>query len=173
MAAIEQRIGSQDEQARSPSAASHELERLYRRHHGSVRAICLAVLRDRNEVDDAVQQVFLSALRSLQSGVVPRDPGAWLATIARRHCWARARERTTAPLAVDVADAGAQDPATAAVQRAELTEAWRTIAGLPERQREALLLREIRGLGYDELADRLEVSAPSLRSLLLRARRTL
>lgn len=167
MAAIEQRFRSFEH---LPGSSADDLERLYLDYRGAVRAICLAVLRNRDDADDAVQQVFLSALRSLRNGTVPRDPGAWLATIARRECWARARQPAVAPLPEVMRAAGAADIAATA---AELAEVWRAIADLPIRQREALLLRELRGLGYDELAALMELSHPSIRSLLTRARRTL
>ncbi|HYQ10381.1 MAG TPA: RNA polymerase sigma factor, partial [Gaiellaceae bacterium] len=155
------------------SEVGEELERLYEEHGGRVRAICLALLRDRDEAEDAAQQVFLSALRSLHRGTVPRDAGAWLVTISRHECWARARRPAVAPLHVGLHDAKAEDPYATALGRAELDETWRSVAALPERQREALLLREVRGLGYEELAENLQLSRPSVRSLLTRARRTL
>jgi RNA polymerase sigma-70 factor (ECF subfamily) len=155
------------------SELGEELERLYEEHGGRVRAICLGLLRDRDEAEDAAQQVFLSALRSLHNGTDPRDAGAWLATIARHECWARARRPAVAPLHDGLHDLKAQDPSTSALSRAELDETWRSVAALPGRQREVLLLREVRGLGYDELAEGLELSRPSVRSLLMRARRTL
>jgi RNA polymerase sigma-70 factor, ECF subfamily len=155
------------------SEAGDELKHLYEEHGGRVRAICLALLRDRDEADDAAQQVFLSALRSLQRGTVPRDAGAWLATISRHECWARARRPAAAPLHAGLHDVKAEDPSASALSRAELDETWRSVAALPGRQREVLLLREVRGLGYDELADSLRLSRASVRSLLTRARRTL
>ena len=155
------------------SEVGEELERLYQEHGGRVRAICLALLRDRDEAEDAAQQVFLSALRSLHRGTVPRDAGAWLATISRHECWARSRRPAVAPLHAGLHDVKAEDPSATALGRAELDETWRSVAGLPDRQREVLLLREVRGLGYDELAENLQLSRPSVRSLLTRARRTL
>ena len=137
-----------------------------------MRAICTGLLRDRQEAEDAAQQVFLSALRSLHNGTVPRDPGAWLATISRRECWARARRPAVAALHAGLHDVKAEGPSTSAVSRAELEETWQAVAALPGRQREALLLREVRGLGYDELAEDMQLSRPSVRSLLTRARRT-
>jgi RNA polymerase sigma-70 factor (ECF subfamily) len=154
------------------SQAGEELERLYEEHGERVRAICLGLLRDRHEAEDAAQQVFLSALRSLHNGTVPRDAGAWLATISRHECWARSRRPAVAPLHAGLHDVKAVDPSTSALSRAELEETWRTVAALPGRQREVLLLREVRGLGYDELAAGLQLSLPSVRSLLTRARRT-
>jgi RNA polymerase sigma-70 factor, ECF subfamily len=155
------------------SEVGDEIERLYEEHGGRVRAICHALLRDRDEAEDAAQQVFLSALRSLHRGAVPRDAGAWLATISRHECWARARRPVAAPLHAGLHDVKAEDPSASALSRAELDEAWRSVAALPRRQRDVLLLREVRGLGYDELAESLQLSRPSVRSLLTRARRTL
>jgi RNA polymerase sigma factor (sigma-70 family) len=175
MAAIEARFRPVDETAHQPAAAAAglELERLHTEHGERVRAMCRALLRDADEAEDAAQQVFLSALRSLHGGTVPRDAGAWLATITRHECWARSRGSRAAPLHAGLPDVSAEDPSATALRRAELADTWRTIAGLPRRQREVLLLREVRGLGYDELAENLRLSRPSVRSLLTRARHTL
>jgi DNA-binding CsgD family transcriptional regulator len=59
------------------------------------------------------------------------------------------------------------------VTRAEVSAVWAAIGELPPSQREALLLREVRGLSYDELADDLQLTRPSIRSLLARARHAL
>jgi len=154
-------------------AARAKLERLYIEHGERVQAICASILRDRHEAEDAAQQVFVSALRALRAGTVPRDAGAWLATIARHESWTRARREPPAALHEGIEDRAQQDPPTIVARRAELAETWQTIAGLPPSQRDALLLREVRGLGYDELADDLRVSRASVRSLLSRARHTL
>src|SRR4029077_19950565 len=135
--------------------AREVVDALYRVHGETVAAICRTLLRDSWEAEDAMQQVFLSAHRAVLRGVVPRKPDAWLATIARRECWAHARARRAAPL--PTADAGLGEN-VAAVERPdseELAAVWAGIAQLPPRQRDALLLREIRGLSYDQLAERL------------------
>lgn len=150
-----------------------ELERLYSEHAEQVRAICGSILRNRHEAEDAAQQVFVAALRALRGGTVPRDSGAWLATIARRESWARARRSSATALPEELEDRSQEDPATTVVRRAEIAETWQTIADLPASQRRALLLREVRGLGYDELADDLRLTRASVRSLLNRARTTL
>ena len=154
-------------------AVRAELERLYVEHSDRVHAICASIVRNRHEAEDAAQQVFLSALRALRGGTVPRDSGAWLATMARHESWTRASRQTAAPLHVELPDLPQEDLPATVVRRAELAEVWNTIAGLPPTQREALLLREVRGLRYEELADDLHLSRASVRSLLSRARRTL
>jgi len=129
-------------------------------------------MRDPTEAEDAAQQVFLSAHRSLLNGAEPREPAAWLATIARNECWARISGRMREPLPSDAADdlPGRDDPLAEAIRRADLAALWRAIRALPRQQREALLLREFGGLRYDELAAALAVSEPAIESLLFRAR---
>jgi RNA polymerase sigma factor (sigma-70 family) len=137
-----------------------------------VTGLCRALLRDRTEAEDAAQQVFLSAHRSLLNGAEPREAPAWLATIARNECWARIRGRMREPLPSDPAEdvPGNADPVGEALRRADLAALWRAIRALPKQQREALLLREFGGLRYDELAVALSVTEPAVESLLFRAR---
>lgn len=151
---------------------SLEGERLYREHGRRVLAICTAILRSREEAEDAAQQVFVSAVRALQAGTYPRDAGAWLATIARHECWLRARTQPLTAQLHDDAHELSEDVSATVARREQISALWRAIDGLPPVQREALLLREVRGLDYEELADGLHVSHASARSLLLRARRT-
>jgi RNA polymerase sigma-70 factor, ECF subfamily len=150
-------------------AAAARTESLYRSYRADVTRICLALLRDRAEAEDAAQDVFLSAHRAQLRGVVPRDPAAWLATIARHECWARIRARMAAPTAVAFETETAAS--TDLVSGEEIEALWHAIAELPRAQREALLLREIRGLSYGQLARQLALTGPAVRSLLERARR--
>jgi RNA polymerase sigma factor (sigma-70 family) len=137
-----------------------------------VSGLCNALLRDRAEAEDAAQQTFLAAHRALLNGSTPREPAAWLATIARNECWSRIRARMREPLPTDELDARSftADPLTEAIRSADLAALWRAIAELPRQQRDALLLREFGGLSYDELAGALAVTGPAVESLLFRAR---
>ncbi len=150
------------------------MEELYTAHVRLVRSICRSLLRDRNEADDAVQQTFLSAQRALTNGSSPREPAAWLAVIARNECLARVRERMREPLPVDAepTEVGA-DAYASAVSRYEVATLREALADLPRAQREAILLRELRGLSYDEVARALSVTTGAVESLIFRARRTL
>jgi len=140
-----------------------------------VLGLCRVLLRHSQEAEDAVQQTFLSAYRSLLNGVEPRHPAAWLATIARNECWSRVEQRMREPLGDAQAEPESTlpDPVAAAAAKADLSEVWRAIGDLPRRQRQALLLREFSGLSYGELADALAISEPAVESLLFRARRDL
>jgi RNA polymerase sigma factor (sigma-70 family) len=133
------------------------------------------LLRHREEAEDAVQQTFLSAYRSLLNGFEPRHPAAWLATIARNECWSRVERRMREPLGDAQAEPESTlpDPVAAAAAKADLSALWRAIGELPRQQRQALLLREFSGLTYGELAEALAISEPAVESLLFRARREL
>ncbi len=147
-----------------------DLSALYERHGPTVRGLCRLLLRNRQEAEDAAQQTFLSAYRSMLGGNSPRHPAAWLATIARNECVNRIQRRMREPLAAPGTEEELPDPVAVAADRADLAELWRAIAELPERQRQALLLREFSGLSYSELADALAVSEPAVESLLFPAR---
>jgi RNA polymerase sigma factor (sigma-70 family) len=156
----------------SPGAARSLTENLFATYSRTVVGLCRALLRDRVEAEDAAQQVFLSAHRALLNGSTPREPAAWLATIARNECWARIGARMREPLPSADAEPHSRlpDPLAEAIRKADLTALWRAIDELPPQQRRALLLREFGGLSYDELAAALAVSTPAVESLLFRAR---
>jgi RNA polymerase sigma-70 factor, ECF subfamily len=136
-----------------------------------VLGLCRLLLRDPLEAEDAAQQVFLSAHRALLRGSVPRDPPAWLGTIARNECRARIRARMREPLALPELPADLPDPLAAAIRAADLDAVWKALSRLPRRQRRALMLRELGGLSYHELGRALGVSQSAVESLLFRARR--
>jgi RNA polymerase sigma-70 factor (ECF subfamily) len=155
-------------------AVAARVEQLYATRLALVRSVCSSLLRDRLDAEDAVQQTFLSAQRALASGTSPRDDAAWLATIARHECLARVRARMREPLPITLEEGdAAPDAHTAAVRRQEADELRKALAELPAQQREAILLREVRGLSYLEVASSLSVTTSAVESLLFRARRSL
>jgi RNA polymerase sigma factor (sigma-70 family) len=150
---------------------SQDTEALYREHQAAVARLCLALLRDRAEAEDATQQVFLAAHRALLNGSAPQEPLAWLLAVARHECYARFRQRTATPVPTgDVPDGSTPDASAEVLRAGELATVWEEVGQMPRAQREAFLLREIRGLSYGQLAEELSLSKPSVRSLLLRAR---
>src|SRR5689334_1184192 len=151
-----------------------DTEALYREHGAAVARLCGSLLRDRTEAEDATQQVFLAAHRALLSGSTPREPLAWLLAVARHECYARFRQRTVSPVPTgDLPDTPTPDASAHALRAGELAAVWDEVARMPPAQRDAFLLREIQGLSYGQLATELSLSPPSVRSLLLRARRRL
>jgi RNA polymerase sigma-70 factor (ECF subfamily) len=148
---------------------------LYERHERRVYSYCLYQLGAREEAEDAVQTTFLHALRGLNRGHVPRVESAWILKIARNVCirrWeTRGRERRF-EVACDPHDLQEDlraQPA-AAVDATALADA---VSRLPERQRDAILLREWQGLSYVEIAARLDLTVSAVEALLFRARRNL
>jgi RNA polymerase sigma factor (sigma-70 family) len=154
--------------------AGGRIAALFDTHGRMILGLCRFLLRDADEADDATQQTFLSAYRSLLSGTEPRNPAQWLAEIARNECRGRiaARMREPLPLAATV-EATGHDPADAADQIELIDELKAAIAELPDRQREAVVLRDFYGLSYREVATAMTVSVPVVESLLFRARRRL
>ena len=168
------------EAARIPqpqAAAGALLAELFDRHGRLVLGICRAILSDRYDAEDAAQQTFLSAHTALLGGTRPRRPAAWLATIARNECRSRIASRLARPQAVPLLDEAVEardaGPEEQAARNAELDALAVGMASLPERQREAVLLRDFFGLSYREVAAAMSVSEPAVESLLSRARRRL
>ena len=147
---------------------------LFERHGRMVYGVCRAMLRDVHEAEDAAQQVFLSAHDALLGGAEIRDPARWLAAIARNECRSRIVAGMRAPLPVADEDLdlipSLRDEQARYEQVHRLEEA---LAALPERQREAAVLRYLCGLRYREVAVALGLSRPATEALLFRARRAL
>jgi RNA polymerase sigma factor (sigma-70 family) len=155
-------------------AAGARLSDLFEEHGRMVYGVCRVLLRDPEEAEDAAQQVFLSAHRSMLGGTEPREPAAWLGTIARNECRGRIRARMATPLAlVDERDAAAIDVEHLAAQRAEIEALCAALVELPQQQREAIVLREFYGLSYEEVQAALGITDAAVESLLFRARKRL
>jgi RNA polymerase sigma factor (sigma-70 family) len=143
------------------------------RYRRLIERLCRILLADSSDAEDATQQTFLLAYQSLLAGTRPHHPRAWLCTIARRECWARDHRRRR-ERAVPPAEARAElDPAERTVLRAELATMNAGLMELPARQRQAIVLRELAGLSYTQLAAALEVSESAAEALLVRARRNM
>jgi RNA polymerase sigma factor (sigma-70 family) len=156
-----------------PGVAGAYLGELFAEHGRTVLGLCRLLLRDSVEAEDATQQVFLSAHRSLLRGRYPRDEAAWLAAIARNECRARIRRRMREPLALPDLPDDLPDPLATAIRAVDLDALWIALSELPRRQRRAFLLRELGGLSYGELGAALGVTRPAVESLLFRACRQL
>ena len=122
-----------------------------------------------------MQTTFVHALRSIRRGVRPHVEAAWLFAIARNVCrerWRSTQRRGASARTRDV-DELADVLAAPEPDDDELFDLDAALGRLAERQREALLLREWRGLSYEEIARRLDVSESAVETLLFRARRSL
>lgn len=143
-------------------------ERLYRRHRDDVYRALLRELGNREDAEDVTQTAFLDAYRALSRGGRPLRPRAWLLAIAENARRRRFRAQRRGPEEASLEYEPAASEAEIAV--GELREA---LEELPPNQRAALVLREIGGFSYAEIAGRLELSIPAVQMLLFRARRAL
>ena len=139
---------------------------LYERHRAGVLAVCIGVLGSRHDAEDAAQDSFTALAVALRTNP-PRDLRAWLARVARNASIdVIRRRRATAP--ADETLEG-QAPARSEV-KVELESVFEGLRELPESQRTALLMRELAGHSYQEIADLLELDENAVRGLIARAR---
>lgn len=135
----------------------------------ALRRYAFALVRDRDAADDLVQDCLVRALDRLHTRTGDGDPRPWLFTILHNLCvsrWRRARIRAAVMVEVDA------DLPTPAAQpaSAELAEAMRALADLPDEQRHVLLLVAVEGFEYAEAAAILGVPVGTVMSRLSRAR---
>jgi len=128
----------------------------------------------RADAEDALQDVFVRAYGALRANDRDVSLRAWLYRIAHNRCideLRRAGGGPTAPAEVlELVQAPASDPLDALEQRESLRRLVEDVRRLPEQQRSALLMREISGMAYADLAAALDVTVPAVKSLLVRAR---
>lgn len=139
------------------------------RHGPVVRAYAAGLLGDRAEAEDAAQECFLRAYRRLAAFRGDASLQTWLLRICRNHCIDRLRARGDVSLVELTEDVAAASPdateaaLAAAVDRERLVGA---LAALPDALQQALVLRELRGMTYEEVADALAVPVGTVRSRL-------
>src|SRR5512143_2335339 len=75
--------------------AAKQIENTFREEHGRVLAALISQLGDFELAEDALQDALVNALECWESDGVPRNPGAWLLTVAKRRAIDRLRRRTT------------------------------------------------------------------------------
>jgi RNA polymerase sigma-70 factor, ECF subfamily len=139
-----------------------------------VFGVALRMLGSRAEAEEIAQEVFLRAYRAIREFRGEARLGTWLYGIAARLCLNRlaSPDRRLARGDEALADVAAPTPdAAGAAERAELDAALRAaIAELPEDRRLVLVLRDVEGLSYDEIAETLAIDPGTVRSRLHRAR---
>lgn len=164
------------EQQVSQSAVAWEIESLVREHSRLIFRIAYSVVRNRDDAEDVVQEVFLRLAKHGTNGI--DDPKAWISRVAWRVSVDRYRkfvrepreefdEKFHAPVAL------AADGEQAAISQQMLALLDRLIATLPRKEREALLLTSVEELTSAEAAKVLGASETSIRGRVFRARQRL
>jgi RNA polymerase sigma factor (sigma-70 family) len=155
----------------APSRTDRAFERLYRRYVADVYRYVLAVLQNEADAEDATQNAFLCAYRAYERGERPERPLNWLIAIAHNVCRQRWRESARRPRIVQLKD---EVPARAAEEESpNADEIRRALGFLAFNQRAALVMRELQGRSYEEIAAILGLSSAAVETLLFRARRAL
>jgi RNA polymerase sigma-70 factor, ECF subfamily len=147
-------------------------ERLYRRHVGDVYRYTLALLRNPDDAEDVTQTTFMNAYRAFGRGERPRNARAWLLAIAHNVCRQRFRAASRRPTEVELDE----DYASVAVpdeQGPSAADIRRALDQLAFNQRAALVMRELEGRSYAEIAQVLGLSVGAVETLVFRARRAL
>jgi RNA polymerase sigma factor (sigma-70 family) len=166
-------------QAGNPEA----FEALFRRYRDRIGNFVRSSVRDEGRTEDVVQEIFFSAHSSLSNLANPGAFRSWLYQIARNACLDEARRRSRQDdlilgweefpppdERIVIHNQGADRTLSRKEELANLTQA---LDGLPQSQHDALVLRELEGMSYDEIGRRLRLSRPAVESVLFRARRGL
>ena len=123
--------------------------------------------------EDAVQQSFVSAYEAMLRDDAALNLRPWLYRITHNASLNALRDRGLRHDELHEGVDGVERPDQALERTQGLREVLTAVQALPERQREAIVLRELEGRSYDEIASELGVSDGSVRQLLNRARHTL
>jgi RNA polymerase sigma-70 factor (ECF subfamily) len=162
---------------RARAGETGAFETLVRRYQGWVFTLALRMVGDRAEAEDLAQDVFLKAYRGLRGFKGASRFSTWLYAIASHHCLNHLKARgrrgglgDDPPAPVDRLPDGAPR-ADALLERADLVRIVQAeMAHLTEEHRMVLILRDIQGLSYEEIARTLGVELGTVRSRLHRAR---
>jgi RNA polymerase sigma factor (sigma-70 family) len=152
------------------SATDAAFEGLYRRYARDVYRYTLAVLRNPADAEDVTQTTFLNAYRAFKRGEDPIKPRHWLIKIAHNVCRSRYAQNARRPSEVPLDESLSRLPLPAD-DAIDLRALLTALGELPFRQRAALVLREVDGRSYREIAETLDVTIPAVETLIFRARR--
>src|SRR5947199_3599924 len=160
-------------------------ERLYERYHRRIAAYIYGMVNDYARAEDIAQDVFMSALRRMRETDRPIAFKPWIYEIAKNACIDQFRRSRRAEEVSYDADEGlaAADygrlvsseamPEDELESKTNLDHLRGAFGGLSETHHEILVMRELEGLSYREIGERLGMSRPSVESTLFRARRRL
>src|SRR3954465_14153443 len=127
--------------------------------------------QSRQDAEDVLQDVFVRAFGALRADDRHVNVRAWLYRVAHNRCIDHLRRPIPAPADVfEMSRPPLHDPLEDAQRREDLQRLVTDVGRLPEQQRSALLMREIDGMSYADLASALDVTVPAVKSLLVRAR---
>jgi RNA polymerase sigma factor (sigma-70 family) len=155
---------------RRGNTAAFEL--LVSRYETRLLSFCRHLLRSREDAEDVLQEVLAAAYNAMLSDERPINVRPWLYRIARNRCLNHLRRIQA--VGVDSMDVHFSDNGASTADKVHDREEFRQLVGdihgLPETQRTALVLREMDALSYEQIAEAMDTTVPSVKSLLVRAR---
>jgi RNA polymerase sigma factor (sigma-70 family) len=147
-------------------------EVLVSRYQGRLLAFCRHLLGSREDAEDVLQEVLAAAFNAILADQRPINVRPWLYRIARNRCLNHLRRIHA--VGVDSMDVHLSEHGASTADKVHGREEFRMlvedIQKLPETQRTALVLREMDALSYEQIAEAMETTVPSVKSLLVRAR---
>ncbi len=147
-------------------------ETLVARYQSRLLAFCRHMLGSREDAEDVLQEVFAASFNAIVADDRPIHVRPWLYRIARNRSLNHLRR--VQPIGVDSMDIHVSDAGLTTADKVHEREDFRLLVTdvqeLPETQKTALLLREIDALSYEQIAEAMETTIPSVKSLLVRAR---
>jgi RNA polymerase sigma-70 factor, ECF subfamily len=156
---------------REQESVDRAFDSFYREHVADVYQYALAVLTNPTDAEDVTQQTFLNAYRAFQRGERPHTPHNWLIKIAHNVCRMRWRQSSRRPQEVSLENAA--EPAASEDEKPSLDAVLSALSRLPFNQRAAIVMREVEGRSYAEIAEVLTTTVPAVEALLFRARSSL
>jgi RNA polymerase sigma factor (sigma-70 family) len=166
----DKRLDGADERAR--------LERVLVPHLDAAYNLARWLTRDAHDAEDVVQEAYLRAVKSF-GGFHGGDGRAWLLAIVRNTCytWLQAKRGRAPDTAFDEARHGAAaedtSPEHVLLRQEERQSVRQAVEALPVEQREVVVLRELEGLSYKEIAAVADIPLGTVMSRLARARERL
>ncbi|MBA2765760.1 MAG: sigma-70 family RNA polymerase sigma factor [Solirubrobacterales bacterium] len=147
-------------------------EALVGRYQARLLSFCRHMLSSREDAEDVLQEVFAASFNAMLADDRPINVRPWLYRIARNRSLNHLRRHQA--IGQDSMDVHLADHGTTTADRVQGREDFRQLVAdvqeLAETQRTALLLREIDALSYEQIAEAMETTVPSVKSLLVRAR---
>jgi len=146
-------------------------EEIVRRYGRPLTRYAASIVGSRSE--DITQDAFSKALLALRRDDAEVELRPWLFRIVRNTALNDLRDSPPSPEVLAEAIAGGRNPAEELERREELADLMKRLQALPEPQRAAIVMRELEGLGHEEIAAALGLSGGAARQAIYRARRAL
>lgn len=151
----------------SSDRSSEAFEVLLRRHQDRVYGLAFRLTGNRPDALDATQETFLRLMRKSRSFEGRSAFTTWLYRLASNVTTDLLRKKGRGALPVEVHEIAGEDESR---QVTDQIAARQALARLPDEQRTVLVLRDLLGLSYAEIAESLEVAEGTVKSRIARAR---